>query len=76
MKSKVMDKVLHLGTYWAALVHDFEHGGLNNDFLVKTAHPLAVTYSDQSPLEHHHIAASTRVFLEPECRYFTVSHHA
>ena len=73
IQSKAMDKTLRWGTYWAALVHDYEHGGLNNDFLIKTAHPLAITYSDNSPLEHHHIAAATRVFLEPECQYFTVS---
>ncbi|DBA66901.1 TPA: hypothetical protein ACH3X2_002024 [Trebouxia sp. C0005] len=71
IKSKAMDRPLMWGTYWAALVHDYEHGGLNNDFLVKTAHPLAITYSDQSPLEHHHVAAATRVFLEPDCMYFT-----
>ena len=65
---------MHWGTYWAALVHDYDHKGLNNDFLIRTAHPLAITYSDQSPLENHHIAAATRVFLEPECRYLRVSH--
>ena len=75
IKSKAMDRPLMWGTYWAALVHDYEHGGLNNDFLIKTAHPLAITYSDQSPLEHHHVAAATRVFLEPECMYFTVRSH-
>ena len=75
MKTKAMDKPLVWGTYWAALVHDYEHEGLNNDFLIKTAHPLAITYSDHSPLEHHHAAAATRVFLEPECQYITVRHH-
>lgn len=74
MKSKAMDKLTVWACYWSALVHDYEHGGLNNDFLIKTAHPLAITYSDNSPLEHHHIAAATRVFLEPECRYLTVSY--
>jgi len=72
IKSKAMDRPLMWGTYWAALVHDYEHDGLNNDFLVKTAHPLAIIYSDQSPLEHHHVAAAIRVFLELECMYFTV----
>ena len=37
MKSKAMDKGTIWSCYWAALVHDYEHGGLNNDFLIKTA---------------------------------------
>ena len=73
MKSKSMDKGTIWATQWASLVHDYQHGGLNNDFLIKTPHPLAITYSDDSPLEHHHIAAATRVYLEPDCRYFLVS---
>ena len=74
MKSKSMDKGLLWAIYAASLVHDYQHGGLNNDFLIKTAHPLAITYSDDSPLEHHHLAAATRVFFDPECMYLLVSH--
>lgn len=37
MKSKAMDKSTVWASYWAALVHDYEHGGFNNDFLIKTA---------------------------------------
>ena len=73
LKSKAMDRLQQLGTYWAATVHDFEHEGVNNDFLVKTAHPLAITYNDSSPLENHHLAASSRVFRQPECCFFPVS---
>ena len=61
-----------LATYYAALVHDFEHLGVNNDYLIKTFHPLAVMYNDQSPLENHHLAAAVRVMQRPECLYFTV----
>lgn len=60
-------------TYWSAIVHDFQHGGLNNDFLIKTAHPIALTYNDQSPLENHHLAQAFAVFLEPQCQYVRVS---
>lgn len=63
-----------MGTYWSAAVHDYEHGGLNNDFLIKTSHPLAITYNDQSPLENHHHAAAVRLLVyDPSCRYSAVS---
>ena len=42
MKSKAMDKGTVWASYWAALVHDYEHGGFNNDFLIKTAQCVAV----------------------------------
>lgn len=42
---------------------------------IKTLHPLAVTYNDQSPLENHHHAAAVRLLLQPEYRYLPVSGH-
>ncbi|GIL58439.1 hypothetical protein Vafri_13575 [Volvox africanus] len=51
----------HLGllaAYFAAIVHDYGHPGLTNDFLVATSDPLAVRYNDRSPLENHHAAAA------------------
>ena len=60
-------------TYYAALVHDFEHLGVNNDYLIKSFHPLAVMYNDISPLENHHVAAAVRVMLRPECMFCSVS---
>ena len=44
MNSGAMDGPQRIATYWSALVHDHEHGGMNDDFLIKTFHPLAVTY--------------------------------
>ena len=40
------------------IVHDFEHLGVNNDFLVRLGDGLAITYNDRSPLENHHLAAA------------------
>ncbi len=76
LKSNAFAGSLHLASYWSAVVHDFEHGGLNNDFLIKTAHPIALIYNDQSPLENHHLAAAFRIWIDPQCQYMTVGTQA
>ena len=72
LKSGAMTQQQYWGSIWSALVHDFEHGGLNNDFLIKTHHPLAITYNDQSPLENHHVSAASRLLSDPELAYLPV----
>ena len=72
VKSKAFDKVHMLSAYWSAAVHDYEHGGVNNDFLIKNAHPLAITYNDVSPLENHHLSAAIRLIHTPDCSYLPV----
>ncbi|GAX80977.1 hypothetical protein CEUSTIGMA_g8412.t1 [Chlamydomonas eustigma] len=47
-----------LTCYIAAMVHDFDHRGVNNDFLIRSGDPLALLYNDISPQENHHIAAA------------------
>ena len=44
--------------FFAALIHDVDHNGMNNDFLVKTDHDWAILHSDDSPLERHHLATA------------------
>lgn len=67
--AKIMTDVQICATYFAALVHDFEHLGVNNDYLIKTSHRLAVMYNDISPLENHHLAAAIRVMMRPDCQF-------
>jgi hypothetical protein len=42
----------------AGAVHDVKHPGTNNNFIVTTNHPIAITYNDQSPLENMHCATA------------------
>ena len=39
-------------------IHDFEHLGWNNAYLIETQHEWAVTYNDISVCENHHVAAA------------------
>jgi len=50
-------------TLIGALAHDVGHPGLNNLFLVKSKHPLALTYNDKSPLENMHASVLYEVVL-------------
>ena len=47
-------------------VHDYEHLGYNNAFLVETSHEWAITYNDVSVCEHHHVAAAFEVIKRVE----------
>ncbi|OMJ85302.1 hypothetical protein SteCoe_13396 [Stentor coeruleus] len=45
-------------------IHDFQHPGLNNSFLMNSSHDLAILYNDMSVLESHHVAASFAIIKD------------
>jgi len=45
-----VDPLSQLAAYLAAVMHDFEHGGFTNEFLVQTSSDLAMCYSDRAPM--------------------------
>uniref|UniRef100_A0A0N5AZ29 Phosphodiesterase n=1 Tax=Syphacia muris TaxID=451379 RepID=A0A0N5AZ29_9BILA len=48
----------------AAAVHDLDHPGRGNPFLINTRQPLALIYNDQSVLENHHVAFAFQLTLQ------------
>ncbi|KAM8940401.1 cGMP-inhibited 3',5'-cyclic phosphodiesterase 3B [Pelodytes ibericus] len=52
-----------MALYVAAAMHDYDHPGRTNAFLVATNAPQAVLYNDRSVLENHHAASAWHLFL-------------
>ena len=58
-----------LSVYLSAIIHDFDHRGVNNQFLVRAADPLAILYNDVSPMENHHVAAAFTLLREQQYNF-------
>ncbi|KAK9803589.1 hypothetical protein WJX72_002875 [[Myrmecia] bisecta] len=69
LRHGVCDDLGALAGYLAAAVHDYEHRGVTNDYLVRSRDALAVTYNEQSPMEHHHLAAAFRLLQKPKYNF-------
>ena len=58
-----------LTMYLAAVVHDFDHRGVNNQFLIRSVDPLALRYNDVSPMENHHVSAAFTAMREEQYNF-------
>ncbi|KAK9850625.1 hypothetical protein WJX84_003967 [Apatococcus fuscideae] len=59
----ILDGITMLACYMAACIHDYDHQGVNNDFLIKTRDSLAILYNDASPNENHHVSGACSLGL-------------
>eukprot|EP00899_Mesostigma_viride_P002491 jgi/Mesvir1/12242/Mv00460-RA.2 len=55
-----------LAVITAALVHDFRHPGLNNDFVVRSSNDLALRYNDLAVLENYHVSEAFFLMAEAD----------
>ncbi|XP_069479837.1 cGMP-inhibited 3',5'-cyclic phosphodiesterase 3B [Ambystoma mexicanum] len=65
-----------MALFIAAAMHDYDHPGRTNAFLVATNAPQAVLYNDRSVLENHHAASAWNLFLsQPEYNFLSNFEH-
>lgn len=55
----------------AAIIHDFDHPGYNNAFMINSKSDIAIRYNDMSVLENHHLAASFAIMRNDDCNIFS-----
>ncbi|XP_060929615.1 cGMP-inhibited 3',5'-cyclic phosphodiesterase 3A-like [Limanda limanda] len=65
-----------MALYVAAAMHDYDHPGRTNAFLVATSAPQALLYNDRSVLENHHAASAWNLFMSrPEYNFLINLEH-
>ncbi len=60
-----------LSMFISAIIHDYGHPGLNNNFLINSKDNLSIKYNDISVLENYHVSESFNIILKfPENNIF------
>lgn len=59
-----------LAVIFACAIHDVQHPGVTNQYLINIEHDLAILYNDTSVLENHHLAVAFRFLQKPGCNIF------
>jgi len=58
-----------MAALFAAAIHDVDHPGLTNQFLINTSSELALMYNDESVLENHHLAVAFKLLQNKDCDF-------
>ncbi|KAJ1554296.1 hypothetical protein HK405_005464, partial [Cladochytrium tenue] len=56
-----------LAAYLAAIMHDYDHPGYNNQHMIATGSPKALLYNDRSVLENYHVSSAWHVLTKDDC---------
>uniref|UniRef100_A0A7S1CCP6 Phosphodiesterase n=1 Tax=Bicosoecida sp. CB-2014 TaxID=1486930 RepID=A0A7S1CCP6_9STRA len=65
-----LDDLDTLGLIFSAIVHDYRHPGVSNNFLIASKAVIAVRYNDDSVLENFHSASAFMLLAKPQFAIF------
>ncbi|KAI8912553.1 hypothetical protein EDD86DRAFT_201692 [Gorgonomyces haynaldii] len=69
--NKITSDIEIFSMYLAAIIHDHDHPGVTNNFLVSTLDSKAMLYNDKAVLESHHLASSFQVLSQPQNNFLS-----
>jgi hypothetical protein len=55
-----------LSIFVSAIIHDYGHPGLNNNYLIRTKDNLSIKYNDISVLENYHVSEAFNIILKKQ----------
>jgi hypothetical protein len=74
LDTELASKFSHLeifGMIVAGAIHDMDHPGVNNQFLVTVHHPISILYNDVSVLENHHASRGFDIAMTKDANIFS-----
>ncbi|KAK0393048.1 hypothetical protein QR680_000032 [Steinernema hermaphroditum] len=60
-----------LAAIMAGAMHDVDHPGFTNQYLINSNSELAIMYNDESVLEQHHLAVAFKLLQESNCDFLS-----
>ncbi|GIX95252.1 hypothetical protein CDAR_256561 [Caerostris darwini] len=59
-----------LAILFSAAIHDVDHPGVTNQYLINSSSELALMYNDESVLENHSLAVAFKMLQDENCNIF------